>query len=98
MQAHLAKLLGFEASGEIEPHQPLNTFGLDSLTSTELQNLIFKELNIAIPLEKFIEDFTLEQLAEELSEKFTLASISLTESAEADLNTIEEIDIEEIVL
>ena len=98
MQAHLAKLLGFESSGEIEPHQPLNTFGLDSLTSTELQNLIFKELNIAIPLEKFIEDFTLEQLAEELSEKFTLASISLTESAEADLNTIEEIDIEEIVL
>ena len=48
---------------KIDPEQPLNTLGLDSLMAIELKNGIETGLNVVLPMAKFMEGPSVSQLA-----------------------------------
>lgn len=86
IEEHLSKVLGFDSSHQLQPRQPLNELGLDSLTSAELRNRIAKEIEVEVPIEKFIEGITTEQLADLVLMQFALANMSVSISTSADLD------------
>ncbi|NEP88099.1 MAG: hypothetical protein F6K18_15380, partial [Okeania sp. SIO2C2] len=55
----------------IDIHKPLNEMGLDSLMSIELRNRIQSELEVDIPITKFMEGITIAALSNELNGKIT---------------------------
>jgi len=66
----LAKIMGMSAES-IDPAQALGSLGLDSLMAIELKNTIESKLNIELPISRFVDEPSLETLAES-----TLESLS----------------------
>jgi acyl transferase domain-containing protein/NADPH:quinone reductase-like Zn-dependent oxidoreductase len=66
--ARVARVLGIEGSGSLDPHRPLNEMGLDSLMAVELRNLLRADLELAAPLTAtLVFDYpTVEAIAEHL--------------------------------
>jgi myxalamid-type polyketide synthase MxaB len=60
----LAQVIGC-APDQVDSHQPLNALGLDSLMSIELKNGVEAALGISMPIARFLEGPTLEQLADD---------------------------------
>ena len=52
----------------IDPAQSLGSLGLDSLMAIELKNTIESQLDITIPISKFMDDPTLESLSTAVAE------------------------------
>ena len=82
MQEPVAKALGLNAS-QLDVQHPLNNMGLDSLMAIELRNRIMTELGVDVPVEKFLENPSIVQLADLLLEQLTLASLILSEPSSA---------------
>lgn len=59
----IARVMELEAD-RIDPDQPMNTLGLDSLMAIELKNGIESSLSISLPMAKFLEGPSASQLAE----------------------------------
>jgi short-subunit dehydrogenase/acyl carrier protein len=93
LQQQVKKLLGFDASSPLESNQLLSELGLDSLVSIQLRNRLRTELNVDLPIDKFLES-TIVQLGNALLEKLALANIILSEAPSTDLGE----DMEEITL
>jgi surfactin synthase thioesterase subunit/acyl carrier protein len=62
LQRHIAAKLGF--SDAIDPDQPLNEIGLDSLMSVSLSNSLEDEFSIPIPIAELIGGPTINQLVD----------------------------------
>ena len=43
--------------GQLDPQQPLNTMGIDSLTAVEVKNRIESDLKVSVPVVKFLDGF-----------------------------------------
>ena len=69
LQNEVAKILGLSTS-ELNLQKPLNTMGLDSLMAVELRNLIKTELDVDVPVVKFMEGISVASLEREISEQF----------------------------
>jgi acyl-CoA synthetase (AMP-forming)/AMP-acid ligase II/acyl carrier protein len=67
----LAEVLHVDPSA-IDPHQPVSSLGLDSLTTLELKNALEGSLEVSLPVTRFLPDSTIflltTQLMEELSQ------------------------------
>jgi acyl carrier protein len=50
-------------ANQIDPRQPLNTFGLDSLMAIEIKNEMESSLGVSLPLVRFLENPDVAQLA-----------------------------------
>lgn len=48
---------------DIDPAQPLNMLGMDSLTAVEIKNRIERDLGVAIPVVKFLDGFAVADFA-----------------------------------
>jgi NAD(P)-dependent dehydrogenase (short-subunit alcohol dehydrogenase family) len=48
--ARVARVLGVEGNGSLDPRRPLNEMGLDSLMAVELRNLLRADLDLEAPL------------------------------------------------
>jgi NAD(P)-dependent dehydrogenase (short-subunit alcohol dehydrogenase family)/acyl carrier protein len=59
----IARVMEME-SDKIDPDQPMNTLGLDSLMAIELKNGIESSLSISLPMAKFLEGPSAAQLSE----------------------------------
>lgn len=94
LQNLVSQFLGLDPSQQTEPHQSLNELGLDSLVSIQLRNRIKTELQVDVPLGKFIGEASINQLANTLLEQLALASLLLSEAPSTDLSE----DMEEITL
>jgi acyl transferase domain-containing protein/surfactin synthase thioesterase subunit/acyl carrier protein len=74
LQQHIMAKLGFATA--IDPDQPLNEIGLDSLMSVSLSNSLEDEFGIPIPVAKLISGPTINQLVDgvfrELAENFSV--------------------------
>ena len=62
LRLQFAQVVNISAA-EIDIHQPILRYGLDSLLATELTHRIESELGIAVPLTSLLESPTIEQLA-----------------------------------
>jgi NAD(P)-dependent dehydrogenase (short-subunit alcohol dehydrogenase family)/acyl carrier protein len=62
MQNQVAGALGLSAV-QLDIRQPLNTIGLDSLMAVELRNRIKTDLEVEVPMVRFMEDASVEDLA-----------------------------------
>jgi acyl carrier protein len=64
-QGQLAHLLRLDLS-RVSPHQPVNTLGLDSLTTVELRNVLERGLGVVVPITRFLQGATIAQLASDV--------------------------------
>ncbi|PSB01283.1 beta-ketoacyl reductase [Merismopedia glauca] len=96
LQNLVGQYLGYDPSRPPDPYQSLNELGLDSLTSIQLRNKVKAELQIDLPVAKFMGETNIDLLAKTLQEQFTLGSL-LAAPASAELNAEEE-EMEEITI
>lgn len=73
LRGELARMLQLDPA-RLEHDQPLTAFGLDSLKALELKNRIETDLAIEVPLARFVERPTIEQLAGALLEELQCTS------------------------
>ena len=86
LQDEISKVLGMNAS-EIDVQQPLNTMGIDSLMSVELRNRLQKDLEVDLPVIKFIEAISIVDFAAELNEQLIyIHEIQISELENKELN------------
>jgi surfactin synthase thioesterase subunit/acyl carrier protein len=64
VRAHVMEVLGF--SEEIDPQQPLDELGLDSLMSVNLANRLELGLGIPVPLSRLIQGPSVDELVDQL--------------------------------
>ena len=67
LEGYFARQLGVILSlpaDSLDPAEPLASFGLDSLMAIELKNSIEAKLDVTIPISRFIDDPTLNRLAQ----------------------------------
>jgi acyl-CoA synthetase (AMP-forming)/AMP-acid ligase II/acyl carrier protein len=65
LRGQLARVLRLEPSA-VDPHQPLNTLGLDSLTTVELKNAVEESLGVTLPVSSFFQGASTAQLASQV--------------------------------
>ncbi len=75
LRDQIARILGI-ASSHLNPQQPLNTLGLDSLKAVEIKNYIEANLGLVLPMETFLGDISITQLATQFLSKATSPSPS----------------------
>jgi hybrid polyketide synthase/nonribosomal peptide synthetase FtdB len=61
----LASILGFTAA-DIDPLLPISSFGLDSLTAVEFKNRIVSNLNVSLPMVRFLQGPPIADLVTEI--------------------------------
>ncbi|GAX39731.1 beta-ketoacyl synthase [Tolypothrix sp. NIES-4075] len=92
LQSAVIKVLGFDESLILNTHQGLLELGLDSLMAVQLKNAIATDLDLNVPIEKFIDGSSIVQLAELLLEELaivsTMPSVSPFSPLENDLELI----------
>jgi natural product biosynthesis luciferase-like monooxygenase protein len=69
----LARLLGISLS-LLNPQQPLNTLGIDSLKAVEIKNQIEANFGLVLPIETFLDDINITQLATQILSGATSSS------------------------
>ncbi len=70
LQDCVAKVLGMKTN-QIDVEQPLMSMGIDSLMAIEIRNQVQTDLEVDIPITKFMEDVNLTTLVIELNEQLT---------------------------
>ncbi len=75
LQRYVAQVLGFKSSTNLEVQASLLQLGFDSLMAVQLKNWISTDLGVNLPIEKFIDDSSILQLAKFLQSKLTDDSI-----------------------
>ncbi len=75
LRDQIAQLLRI-APSQLNPQQPLNTLGLDSLKAVEINNQIEANFGLDLPMETFLEDISITQLASRILFDITLPSPS----------------------
>jgi hypothetical protein len=68
LREHIAAALGLPPV-RLDPRQPVNTLGLDSLMIYEMKRRVRADLGVALPAVRFFEKVTIPDLASELSIK-----------------------------
>jgi myxalamid-type polyketide synthase MxaE and MxaD len=69
LESHIVSLVGKVLrldQTQIDPHQPLNALGMDSLTAIEIKNEIDNSLAVSLPLVRFLENPDVTQLASQV--------------------------------
>ncbi|MEW5859171.1 MAG: AMP-binding protein [Cyanobacteriota bacterium] len=65
LRNQLARLLGIPPS-QLNSQQPLNTLGVDSLKAVEIKNQIEANFGLVLPMETFLEDINITQMANQI--------------------------------
>ncbi|HWQ35153.1 MAG TPA: amino acid adenylation domain-containing protein [Blastocatellia bacterium] len=88
IQTQLARVLGLSAS-RLDPHQPLNTLGLDSIMAIELKNGLEARLGVHLPIAALLQGPTVNELAAQISVQLQETTSAVTGDA-AVLNEAED--------
>ncbi|NEQ43506.1 MAG: SDR family NAD(P)-dependent oxidoreductase [Leptolyngbya sp. SIOISBB] len=73
---NISNMLGMESATELEPNQPLEIYGLDSLMTVELRNWLSKELTVNLPVVQLGKSLTINDLLQLVLAAMSLPSIS----------------------
>jgi acyl carrier protein len=68
IQETVTKAVGISVS-ELDVQQPLNYLGIDSLIAVKLRNQLRTDLEVDVPVVQFMQDFSVVDLATQVSEK-----------------------------
>ncbi|HEY9797281.1 MAG TPA: MupA/Atu3671 family FMN-dependent luciferase-like monooxygenase [Leptolyngbyaceae cyanobacterium] len=71
LRNQLARLLGISPP-QLSSQQPLNTLGVDSLKAVEIKNQIEANFGLVLPMETFLDDINITQLATQILSGATL--------------------------
>ncbi len=71
VQIQIAKLVGLTSFETLNPEQPLDELGLDSLMLLELKNRLSRDLNINVPIEELLQYTNASTLATKIAQKLT---------------------------
>ncbi|MBW4633664.1 MAG: type I polyketide synthase [Iphinoe sp. HA4291-MV1] len=92
LQEQITKMLGFGSSLTLDPRQSLLELGLDSLMAVQLKNAITADLEVNVPVAKFVDGSSIVPLAElllkELTLEDTMSSIPSSSLQRDDLDVI----------
>jgi acyl transferase domain-containing protein/aryl carrier-like protein/protein-L-isoaspartate O-methyltransferase len=72
LEQYVLKVLGFKSSTNLNRQQSLLELGLDSLMAVQLKNWIATDIDVNLPIEKFINNSSIIQLAQFLLEELNL--------------------------
>jgi myxalamid-type polyketide synthase MxaB len=64
----ISAMLGLDSAADLDPNQPLEAYGLDSLMTVELRNWLAKELHVELPMVKLVKSVSLRGLSQLLLE------------------------------
>ncbi len=78
LSEQIAKVIGLSAC-KIDGRQQLSRLGIDSLMSVELKNRIASDLQVVVPVARFLQGITLEQLTRHVLEHVEAESRALEE-------------------
>ncbi|MEG3960560.1 AMP-binding protein, partial [Microcoleus sp. herbarium2] len=73
LRNQLAPLLGISPS-QLNPQQPFNTLGIDSLKAVEIKNQIEANFGLVLPIETFLDDINITQLVTQILSGATSSS------------------------
>jgi acyl carrier protein len=80
LEAHfrdqVARVLRLDPAA-IDPHQPVNTLGLDSLTTLELKNALEASLGVSLPVTRFLKGASICGLASQVLTELLLSPSAL---------------------
>ncbi|HMF10210.1 MAG TPA: AMP-binding protein, partial [Thermoanaerobaculia bacterium] len=96
LRAQLARLLHTDVGG-IDPRQPVNTLGLDSLKTVEIKNALEGSIGIALPVSSFLQGASIVQLVSQMVRELSLpAAIPGQRSVGAILREIQELSDDQV--
>jgi amino acid adenylation domain-containing protein len=81
LQEQAARILHVPAA-QIDPQQPLNTFGLDSMMAVELKYAIETALQVSLPMEDFLQGISIGELVTRILEMKPGGQTAITPAAE----------------
>jgi acyl carrier protein len=70
LQQRIGEALRVPAA-QIDPQQPLNSMGIDSLTAVEIKNRIESDLKVIVPVVKFLDGFAASDFADLILDELT---------------------------
>jgi len=95
-RSQLARVLRLEPS-RIDVHQPVNTLGLDSLTTLELKNALGESLGVYVPVTRFLGGVSVSTLASQvLTELTQQSSASLSPSLSSLLEQVQQLSDDQV--
>jgi acyl-CoA synthetase (AMP-forming)/AMP-acid ligase II/acyl carrier protein len=79
-------------SSEVDPHQPIARYGIDSLGAVELKHSIETSLRVALPIDDLLHNYSIDQLAEQIKaqQPASASTISRISRAEAPLASFDQ--------
>jgi acyl transferase domain-containing protein/acyl carrier protein len=96
LQGEVARVLGLSTS-KLNGQQSLNNLGLDSLMLLELKNRIEADLGVSVPMENFLQDPSVAQLATQILNQMKLTtSIPVSLPMEELLATVDQLSEEQV--
>ncbi|NTX32850.1 SDR family NAD(P)-dependent oxidoreductase [Myxococcus sp. CA033] len=84
LQKRLSKVLRIKNPSRLAPERPLTELGLDSLMAIELKNHLMNALGVDLPIAKFIDGASLQELAELTQQQLTVNQLASTQALTAD--------------
>lgn len=102
LRQHLARILGLDIA-YVDPQEPLNTLGMDSLMAIELRNRIEASLGITVPLADLYRGANIAQLSSTLLEQVIghgdsgQASVEATPQLTDNLDTLSDEQVDQLL-
>ncbi len=95
-RSQLAQVLRLDAAA-IDVHQPVNTLGLDSLTTLELKNALGESLGVYVPVTRFLGGVSVSTLASQvLTELMQQASAPFSPSMSSLLEQVQQLSDDQV--
>jgi acyl-CoA synthetase (AMP-forming)/AMP-acid ligase II/acyl carrier protein len=92
----VARVLSLDPA-TIDPHQPVNTLGLDSLTTLELKNALWESLGVSLPVTRILRGASISTMAAQvLTEISQHAPISLGQSMSSLLQQVQQLSDDQV--
>jgi acyl carrier protein len=100
LEAHfreqLAGVLRVEAAA-VDPYQPINTLGLDSLTTLQLKNALEETLGVSLPITRFLRGASISMLASQvLTELSQPAPAAIAQSMSGLLRQVQQLSDDQV--
>jgi acyl carrier protein len=96
LRNQLARALRVDPA-RLDPNKPLNTLGLDSLTTVELKNSIEASLGVSVPIASLLQGPSLSQLTEQVLDCLLARPLPADEERLAELmEQVERLSEEEV--